>query len=402
MGKRAEQKADKKGFFSVYACLFLAVLLASAGLFIGSAKKGAGIGAARACTSIWSQSILAEYDQNLQSRYDIFGYYGYPALVEDKLAFYAEESFGEKKNLDLQISSCSLFEHSLRNTEVFARQIRAWGRLHPTGGQDCAPADIKSVTHHQKPGPQVLFSDLPSEGCKTGLSLSALRKNYGLKDLVRKGSDTSFQLAYIFSHFKDQSDQQVLEESCLHSEVEYIIGGRTTDDANENAVKGRIIALREVANLTFLENSPEKTAAIYAAAALISPEAAQAAVQTVTAVWAYAESINDYHLLTEGYPVPKVKTDESWATDLDAVLSEDGVDGCIYTGQKTGDTYQDYLRLLLLTMEESTRLLRIMDLIQISMRYCYYDTFLIEDYYGGISYTCNINGETCHVEETYE
>ena len=43
-----------------------------------------------------------------------------------------------------------------------------------------------------------------------------------------------------------------------------------------------------------------------------------------------------------------------------------------------------------------------MDLIQINMRYLYYDSFLIGDYYGGVSYTYNINGETCHVEETYE
>jgi len=402
MDRKAKQKADKKGFFSVYACLFLAVLLASAGLFIGSAKKSAGIGATRACAGIWSQSILAEYDRNLLNRYDLFGYYGYPALVQDKLTFYAEETFDKKKNADLQIVSCSLFAHSLRNTEVFSRQIRTWGKLEPADRQDNITTAIESVTHHQKPGQQVLFADLPSEGCKTGLSLSVLTKNYGLKDLVKKGSDAYFQLAYIFAHFRDLSDQQTEKDTCLQSETEYIIGGKTSDKANENAVKRRIIALRETVNLTFLESSPEKTAAIHAAAAVLSPEAAQAAAQAVLAAWAYAESVNDYRLLTEGYSVPKFKTDESWATDLDAVLSEDGVEGCIYTGVKTGDTYEDYLRLFLMTMDENTRLLRMMDLIQITMRYCYYENFLIEDYYGGLSYTYSINGETCHVEETYE
>jgi hypothetical protein len=43
-----------------------------------------------------------------------------------------------------------------------------------------------------------------------------------------------------------------------------------------------------------------------------------------------------------------------------------------------------------------------MDLIQMNMRYSYYEDFSLGDYYGGLSYTYNINGETCHVEETYE
>ena len=93
---------DKKGFFSVYACLFLMVILVAAGIFIGGAKKSTISGMAVSCSSLWSQSILAEYDLNLQQRYHLFGFYGYPSLVQEKLAFYAEESFGEKKDADRQ------------------------------------------------------------------------------------------------------------------------------------------------------------------------------------------------------------------------------------------------------------------------------------------------------------
>jgi hypothetical protein len=87
---------NKKGFFSVYACLFLAVLLSAAGIFIAGAKASTIEGIASAGSRLWSQSILAEYDQNLQNRYHLFGYYGYPAMVKEKLAFYGKEAFDGK------------------------------------------------------------------------------------------------------------------------------------------------------------------------------------------------------------------------------------------------------------------------------------------------------------------
>ena len=393
---------DKRGFFSVYACLFLVTMLAVAGLFIGSAKKSAATAAAQACSSLWSQSILAEYDLNLQRRYHIFGYYGHRALVQEKLAFYVKESYIGRGSPSLQITSCSLYEHCLRNTEVFGRQVVSCGKIALTDAFEDPVKRIQGVTHHEKPARRVLFDHLPSEGCKSGLTLSKLTKNHSLKNPVKKGSDTYFQLAYIFSHFKDQCNARDLGETCLQSEVEYIIGGKTTDSGNEKVVKRRIIALREPVNLAFLKSDPAKSSAVYAAAALLTPEAATATAQTILASWAYAESINDYNLLIQGYAVPKVKTEASWATDLDAVLAEDGAEDCIYTGVDQGDTYADYLRLFLFTMNESTRLLRMMDLIQINMRYLYYEDFSIEDYYGGVSFTYDINGKTCHGEDTYE
>lgn len=393
---------DKKGFFSVYACLFLTVILAAAGVFIGGTKESAASGTAAACSSLWSQSVLAEYDLNLQQRYHLFGYYGHTAMVRDKLDFYAEVSYGSKKESGVEITSCSLHEYSLRNTEIFGEQVVSCGKLSLTDSFGEPAKEIQSVTHHEKPAHRILFSELPSEDCKTGLSLTTLAKNFNLKGLAGKGTDTYFQLAYIFSHFKDRCHAGHLGETYLQSEIEYIIGGKTTDDANETYVRRHIIALREPMNLAFLEKDPEKSSAIYAAAALLSPETAEVTAQSIMAAWAYAESINDYNLLVAGYPVPKAKTKGNWATDLESVLEEDGARGCIYTGAEKGDTYEDYLRLFLLTMSESSRLLRMMDLIQINMRYFYYQDFSIEDYYGGLSYTYNIHGENCHVEETYE
>ena len=292
---------DKKGFFSVYACLFLVTILTAAGLFIGAAKKSAATTAAQACSSLWSQSILAEYDLNLQRRYHLFGYYGHRALVQEKLDFYAKESYGERRSPSLQITSCSIYEHCLRNTDVFGKQVVRCGKIALTDAFEEPAKSIQSVTHHQKPSRQVLFDHLPSEGCKSGLTLSKLTKNHSLKSLAKKGSDTYFQLAYTFAHFKDQSDARDLGETYLQSEVEYMIGGKTTDSGNERVVKQRIIALREPINLAFLESDPTKSSAVYAAAALLTPEAVAATAQTILASWAYAESVNDFKLLIQGY-----------------------------------------------------------------------------------------------------
>jgi len=397
---------NKEGFFTVYVCLFLLVLISAVGIFISATKETAIKGKALACSRLWSQSVLAEYDLNLQQRYHIFGYYGYPSMIQNKLNFYAGETFDGKKNADLKILSCSLYEHSLRNVEVFGRQAASCGKLVLTNAFDKPVEAIKSVTRHQKPEKQILFSDLPSEGSKTGLSVSSLIQSYdaanGLKDIIKKGTDTYFQLAYIFFYFKNRCQQNDLGKTCLAYETEYIIGGKRSDEANENIIRRRIIALREGINLTALKADPEKTAAVYAAAELLTPGAVPVTAQSMMALWAYAESVNDYKLLTEGYPVAKLKTADNWATDLESVLAEDGTEGCIYTGEQAGDTYEDYLRLLLVTMNENTRLLRMMDLIQINMRYSYYDSFSMGDYYGGVSYSYTINGEICHVEDTYE
>lgn len=397
---------DKKGVFSIYACLFLVVFMTSAGVFIHAAKKSATNGTALACSSLWSQSIMAEYDLNLKNRYHLFGYYGYPALVQEKLEFYAMETFAVHRDADFRIVSCCLDSHALRNVEVFETQVINWGKLTLSDSSHETVGSIIETTNHQKPDHEILFENLPSEGCESGLVVGSLAKTFAsfdnLKDLVEEGTDTWHQLSYIFSHFKQRRDFTSLGETYLQYEAEYIIGGKESDSANERTVKRRIVSLREAVNMAFLQQDPAKSAAIYAAAELLTPGTASVTAQTIMAAWAYAESVNDYNLLIEGYPVPKVKTKENWATDLDAVLADNQAETAIYTGETKGDTYEDYLSLLLMAMDENTRLLRMMDLIQINMRYNYYDTFLMDDYFGGVSYTFNMNGEICHVEETYE
>ena len=63
--------------------------------------------------------------------------------------------------------------------------------------------------------------------------------------------------------------------------------------------------------------------------------------------------------------------------------------------------YQDYLKMLICAVDERIRILRIMDLIQINMRYMYYGTFLLREYNGGLRFTITVNGEEYETEKIY-
>ena len=52
-------------------------------------------------------------------------------------------------------------------------------------------------------------------------------------------------------------------------------------------------------------------------------------------------------------------------------------------------------------MPEETKLLRIMDLIQINLKYIYVDYFLVKDYYCGFSYNLKVNDVTYEFKEKY-
>ena len=259
---------------------------------------------------------------------------------------------------------------------------------------------------HQPERNDSLFEQLPSTGCSKSFSLKKitefLKGGKEIGDWIKIGTDTYLEFSYLFSHFKDKFDDRNLGETYFEQELEYLIGGKRSDTQNERLVKQRIIAIREVMNLFYLNQNPKTRNEALAAAEILTPGPTAAATQqALLAAWALAESVNDYKLLICGYPVQMMKTESSWAVDLDSVI-KDKEEDCIYTGTDEGDNYSAYLKLLLLAMDDSVRLLRTMDLIQINFRLLYYNRFLLQEYNGGITYTYNINGRRETVEMQYE
>ena len=68
---------------------------------------------------------------------------------------------------------------------------------------------------------------------------------------------------------------------------------------------------------------------------------------------------------------------------------------------RDGLNYDEYLMVMILAMNENTRLLRIMDLVQINMKYRYYKDFNLMEYYTGVRYAISADGRDYVFEDSY-
>ncbi len=398
---------NKRGSVTVFICVFFVSLVMMIFTFTGVSKEKAVAGSTKALCSLWADSVLAEYDLNLQKRYQIFGFYGYPAEIKEKLTFYAKDSFDRKKYIDYQIKNCSLYDYCLINTGVMEKQLEAAGKLAFTEKFQKPEKTITPVLGYTGPAAaSVIFDDLPSEGSKKGYSLSAV------KNLLKGASSIGTALEktgknwwinqYIFAYFKDASDDKDLGETYFSGEIEYIICGKKSDSANKSTLKRRIVALREMMNLAYLLKDPVKSNEALLAAEILTPGPAALVTQkALLSAWALAESYNDYQLLIHGKRVPVVKSEQTFAVDIKSVI-ENQSEGYIDTGSDVGETYADYLQLFTYTMDSQVRMLRVMDLIQINMRRFYYEGFLLREYNAGLSFVMTVNGKDYETERSYE
>ena len=69
---------------------------------------------------------------------------------------------------------------------------------------------------------------------------------------------------------------------------------------------------------------------------------------------------------------------------------------------KEGLNYDEYLMVMILAMNENTRLLRVMDLVTVNMKYRYYKDFNMMEYYTGTRFTIDANGRTYVFEDSYK
>ena len=66
-----------------------------------------------------------------------------------------------------------------------------------------------------------------------------------------------------------------------------------------------------------------------------------------------------------------------------------------------GLNYDDHLILMILCMNKRTRLLRLMDIVQIDMKYRYYRDFNLMEYYTGVRYAITADGRNYAFEDKY-
>ncbi len=195
-------------------------------------------------------------------------------------------------------------------------------------------------------------------------------KNKGNMKTDQKGGwyeDVLFQ-EYLMKYFTSyQSPPESQDEHALDYEIEYMIAGKASDQANLVSVCERILVIREAANYVYLQTDAEKCSQALSLATMLAgfsgnPLLVKGVQQAILAVWAFAESVSDVKSLLAGEKIPIIKTAADWSVDVGGLKENQQ-----FAKAKTcesGLSYEDYLRILLFFTKDKKVCLRAMNLME--------------------------------------
>lgn len=409
---------SKKGSFAIFATMLFISSVTALWLIINAAGNLAIGSTVNSFGTLWGKSILSEYDLYLRDRYGLMAYYGDEQSVEEKIKKYAEYSFDSKKYIEIQGIECCLDEYSLEDTEELLKQIEY---IALEGTKPVPTVLDEEITTERVITSSWIKDNLPSHG-KTESSYVV-----GLANSIKDGIKVESLITnaaidkYVFDFFKDYMEDRDLGKTYFNCEIEYIICGEFSDVSLKSHTDDKIVILRNILNLYYLYTCQEKRDGAMAIAASLTPGAMSFITQAVLLeAWSFAEAKNDMKLLNDNKAVALLKDDSNWALTIenvfkpqedlqgntsDSLTAEEIIkeepSGYILPESEEGSKYQDYLRILLCGVPERTKLLRILDLIQINMKYIYCDYFLIRDYNLGFAYSIKINGIAYEFKDKY-
>lgn len=176
---------------------------------------------------------------------------------------------------------------------------------------------------------------------------------------------------YLLLHFPNYRTEA--DGETLKYQVEYILGGKNTDEKNLKYVVNRLLLLREGMNYLYcLENGEMGAEAGGLALTLTGflgiPALTSATKHALLLAWAYGESLLDVRTLLQGGSVPIFKDASSWTLTLEklSMLTELLREG--KPNQESGMDYEGYLRILLHMGRLSNQKLRALDMIQCNLQ----------------------------------
>jgi len=161
-------------------------------------------------------------------------------------------------------------------------------------------------------------------------------------------------------------------DTALSAEIEYLVYGWKSDEANENAVYATIMAERLANNMVALYlNKTVKsvcdTAAVAASALTGGTVPPQVFFWIFLTAWATAETLIEMdYLITKGYRIPLFKTANNLLLQLD--INGAGVIENYKNDPFIDVCYEDYLIILLAVKGREKCLIRTADLIEMNMR----------------------------------
>ena len=388
---------------------------------------------------LWSKAILSEYDVHLLDDYSIMAYFGNDEEVTAKLDAYLKYStqgrmgaYVKGANADLtgyELGDAANFRHALKlgfagnaASEIINGTGRTYRNPDKEEGTDeegrviCNPVVIDTLPSHGTGG-SVSGEELTEKAKSVG-------DEEGLLGMMSGAGSEVLLLEKCFNNHVTKSDDK---NHLLVNEWEYVIKGSTDDEENYRAIRKRLFVARNALNLAALYKDPAKAEMVVTVAEAITPGPLGAATQLLIAeAWAALETEEDLEDLYNDRRVPVLKTPEQWKTDISSVLGSDrvrdklddesrelleekqdelsGLSGTINTVTqfKYGLNYDEYLMIMIAALNDNIRLLRIMDLIQINMKYRYYADFNMLEYYTGVRFTIEANGKSHEFEDSYK
>ena len=392
---------DERGMTTIFVLIILTSMVALIFAFIHGASLMAEKSMARGIVHLASRSVLSEYNMSLKNRYNIFATDLDYREMEGRLRFYLECNLSSEGLIPMEVENIqiNLNEYSLACIDNLEKQIIEAAIFPPVSRNQDLQYDF-----NRGAAQTAINNSLPSQGHGPYFfNIDLLKINsLSFKDLLKSGGTKVLVNEYIIKYFNYYERENTLPMCYFSNEVEYILYGKSDDNANLQRYKIDFIAFRALLNIAHIKSDSRKMEALLIAAAALTPGPEAPITQLLLAgAWATAEAYNDWKLIINGHGVPIIKGIDDWAITFEQIDKIGTFNECIEPKGKSNFKYVDYLRLFLFAEKREVQLLRAMDIVQINMAGLQNPSFLIKDHYVGFELSTRINGKNYHGEEEY-
>jgi len=402
---------NKRGSSAVFLMVILAALVSITLALIHSLKEESIRSQIDAVTGLAGDSVMSEFNYEVQREYGLFLIKGTDEELSAKLKRYIKFSLDDMDGVNLQNAKVTGSRYSVVDMNVVRQQLighlkflQAEKLLNSIfeGASDSEKEDVDVTERVLRHGPTIV--SLPSaqipEKSLLQTAQQAASNAADIENAFKSGSENYLINSYVLNVFNSKT--YVNNKNHFFSyEAEYILHGDLSDKDNEKGVETALKKMRFTLNLAHIYADSKKREALTAVTQVLMPGAAGVAAEAALAsTWAYAEADNDIELLQQGYKVPVVKDDETWAIDIDSAV-EGVFSGTVKPQTEKGYNYGQYLQILLYFQDENMKLARILDLIQINTRKLYDEDFLIYEHAVGISADVKVNGRHYAYDKKY-
>lgn len=205
--------------------------------------------------------------------------------------------------------------------------------------------------------------------------ISGRKLERGMPMIPSVKTDNSYTSQVLFQQYllDKLGNYQRPGEGSLRYQIEYVINGKDGDLANLKATANKLLLIREGVNLAHLVSDSQKRLqaeilSLSIASGFLVPPAAAVIEGALLLCWSFGESVLDVRELFHGGKVPLVKKASDWQLSLENLPNLlESLDSS-RRGTSDGMSYEDYLQILLLSLNKAVKLYRGMDMIELAVR----------------------------------